>query len=73
MVSITNAELSLPDANEKRTVNWKSLKEIGNIGTKSVNQFHAIGLSLYPVKTVESQRFSDVSRGTKESTGLNWV
>ena len=46
MVSITNAELSLPDANEKRTVNWKSLKEIGNIGTKSVNQFHAIGLSL---------------------------
>ena len=31
--------------------------------TYSLNPFHATGLFLYPMKTLENQRFSDVFRG----------
>ena len=40
----------------------------GNIGLKWINPFHANVLFLYPLKTPENQRFSDVFRGYRNRT-----
>ena len=42
--------------------------------TLLINPFYATSLSLYPLKTSENQRFSDVFRGVqKETNAIKWV
>ena len=39
----------------------------------SFNPFHATRLFLYPLKTSENVLFSDVFRGSKDTSGMKWV
>ena len=40
----------------------------------AINQFHAIGFFVYPLKLSGNLLFSDVFRGTeKKTSGMKWV
>ena len=49
------------DFPRKRLVNYE--RQVNTYLALNINPFHATGLFLYPLKTSENHRFSDVFRG----------
>ena len=45
----------------------------GNTDTKLINPFHATDLFLYPLKTLENQRFFIFQWVSKKVSGMKWV